>query len=86
MNLKWFKGFKGKEEKERFKKLALSQREVFDVLKVILEEELEASRKDSYKKDHYFMPAWSEYQADKRGEQRTLQWVIDLLPKEIKDE
>ena len=82
MNLKWFKHLKSKQEKERFKQLALSQREVFDVLRDILEEELRASQKDSYNRDHYFMPAWSEYQADKKGEQRTLQKVIDLLPKE----
>ena len=82
MNLKWFKQYKSKEEKERFKQLALSQREVFDVLRSILEDELKESYKSSYNKDHYFMPAWAEYQADKKGEQRTLQKVIDLLPKE----
>lgn len=82
MNLKWFKHLKKEGDKARFKSLALSQREIFDVLRNILVEELEASQKDSYNKTHYLMPAWSEYQADKRGEQRTLQKVIDLLPKD----
>ena len=82
MNNKWFKKYKSKQEKERFKKLCLSQIEVFQVLRSILEDELETSRKDSYNKSHYLLPCWKEYQADKRGEQRTLQKVIDLLPKD----
>lgn len=82
MNIKWFKRVKDKSDKERFRKLCLSQIEVFQVLREILEEELEASQKDACKKEHYFMPAWSEYQADKKGEQRILRKVIDLLPKE----
>ena len=82
MNIKWFKKFKDKKEKERFKKLALSNLEVFQTLREILEDELGASQKDAYNKSHYFLPCWKEFQADKRGEQRTLQKVIDLLPKD----
>jgi len=82
MNIKWFKKYKDKEKKEEFKRKVLSQLEVFQTLREILEDELEASLKDSCKKEHYFMPAWSEYQADKRGEQRILRKVIDLLPKD----
>jgi len=81
MNIKWFKN-KNKEEKEKFKRLALSQLEVFQTLREILEDELRASQKDSYSKSHYLLPCWKEYQADKKGEQRTLQKVIDLLPKD----
>jgi hypothetical protein len=83
MNIKWFKN-KSRDEKERFKKLALSQLEVFETLRDILEEELAASLKDAARKDHYVLSAWSEYQADKLGEQRTYRKVIDLLPKEDK--
>ena len=82
MNIKWFKKFKDKKEKERFKKLALSNLEVFQTLREILEDELGASQKDAYTKSHYLLPCWKEFQADKRGEQRTLQKVIDLLPKD----
>jgi len=82
MNIKWFKKFKDKKERERFKSLALSNLEVFQTLRGILEDELKASQKDSYNKSHYLLPCWKEFQADKKGEQRTLQKVIDLLPED----
>jgi len=81
MNIKWFKN-KNKEEKEKFKRLALSQLELFQTLREILEEDLAASLKDAAKKDHYSLSAWPEFQADKLGEQRTYRKVIDLLPKD----
>jgi len=69
-------------DKEGFKKRIIASRDVLDRLKRMLQEELAASHKAAGKEDNYSLPAWSEFQADKLGEQRTLQMVIDLLPKD----
>lgn len=45
----------------------------------VLEKELEASYTEMSKKDNYFMPAWSEYQASKIAEQKTLRSLINTL-------
>ena len=80
MNIKWFKKFKTQKEKDEFRERALANREVFELLRDILQEELDASMREQRKKEHYLMPAWSEFQADMNGEQRALRRVIDLLP------
>lgn len=82
MNIQWFKYFSTKQEKEEFKELALANKRVFSVLRKILEDKVESIRREKTSPKTYALPAWSEFQADKNGEERTLQWVIDLLPEE----
>lgn len=57
----------------------IAHRVVFDKLRGLHQKELENNLRSGRKKEHYFLPAWSEYQADRLGTQRTLQEVIDLL-------
>ena len=78
MNVRWTKNLK-KGDKEKFEEYLKHCRSAFEKLSEILEEDLQASIKDGQNKDHYFMPAWSEYQADRIGTQRTLQNIIDLI-------
>ena len=54
-------------------------KKVFDKLIEILEMDLQSSIRSSRKVDNYDKPAWSEFQADQLGSQRTLQSVIDLI-------
>ena len=54
-------------------------REVLDILRDILQEDVDALEKEIESKDTYFMPAWSEYQADRIGSKRVLRKVINLI-------
>lgn len=74
----WLKGVNPK-DKEELKTAILLAGIPLNRLKEILEEFLEVSRKEASKADKYELPAWSEYQADKIGEQRALTKVIKLL-------
>lgn len=51
-------------------------------LREVLRRDYEESIKEMGKKDNYFMPAWSEYQASRLGEQEALLSVINLLSDE----
>ena len=82
MNIKWFKYLREDESKETLKSKILGSREVLDILKRVLEDEVESTRRNKLNKAHYMMPAWSEFQADRNATERTLQQVIDLLPKD----
>ena len=82
MNIKWLKNLRETESKEKRTALVNGSREILDILKGILEAELDSSRKKKTNKAHYLMPAWSEFQADSNATERTLQQVIDLLPKD----
>jgi len=82
MNIKWFKHLREGETKEKRESVVKASTETLDILKGILEEELKATRKDKLSKAHYLLPAYSEFQADRNATERTLQQVIDLLPKD----
>ena len=77
---RWTKHLKDKATKAEYEERLSRMSDVWDVLKNILQEDLNALDKDSMNKDHYFMPAWSEYQADRNGSKRTLKKIIELLP------
>lgn len=51
----------------------------FDKLIKVLKKDLESSIRSSSSVENYKLPAWSEYQADQLGSQRTLRKVIDLI-------
>lgn len=78
---RWTKHLDGKDAKVEYEERLLRMGDVWDVLKNILQEDLNALEKDSMNKEHYFMPAWSEYQADRNGSKRALKKIIELLPK-----
>ena len=82
MKNRWLNRFKSKEDKDKFKDSLRSASYVLEVLKEILEEDIESSTKVMRKEVNYETPNWELRMADKLSEQRTLQGVIDLLPKE----
>ena len=82
MKNRWLTRFKKQEDKNKFKDSLKSARYVIEVLKEILEEDIETSTKTMRKEVNYETPNWELRMADKLSEQRTLQRVIDLLPKE----
>ena len=82
MKNRWLTRFKKIEDKDKFKERLKSARYVFEILKEILEEDIESSTKVMRKEVNYETPNWELRMADKLSEQRTLQKVIDLLPKE----
>jgi hypothetical protein len=71
----WFKDCKTKEEKEKLKQSILSQKEVLDRLKGILEPML----KGVQPANDYDKPSWAFKQADRNGFNRALTDVLDLI-------
>lgn len=80
MNIRWISHLKNNDDKERFENRVLECKDVLNHLKKLLEEDLELSVKKQRDVKSYLFSSWSEFQADKIGEQRTLQKIIDLLP------
>lgn len=80
LSSRWTKHLKDKESKQKFEERLLLAQDIWDVLKNIIEEDLNAVDKDIMNKDNYFMPAWSEFQADRIGSKRALQKVLNLIP------
>lgn len=61
--------------RQNFKEaLVLRQR-----LRELLDKKIEASVRESRSKDSYDLPNWAYVQADKRGYERALQEIFDLL-------
>ena len=74
----WLRGV-NEQDKAHLKESILAAALPLNRLKDILHELLEVSRKTSTKDSNYELPSWSNYQADKLGEQRTLLKIIKLL-------
>lgn len=78
-NTRWTKHIQDKEEKEKFKSYLRENRLILETLSQILEEDLRVCVSERKKRKAYYMPAWSEYQADCNATERTLQQIIELL-------
>ena len=78
MNVKWTKGL-DKQQTIEMKTNFIESRLTRERLKKILEDELDGSIKEASSKEHFFMPAWSEYQASLLGEQRAYRKLINLI-------
>lgn len=78
MNIKWTRGLDVKQAKELKAQIA-DARPVLQRLVKLLEDELEQSRKEMANKDNFFMPAWSEYQAHRLGEQEAIKMLIEFI-------
>lgn len=75
MKAAWFKECKTKEDKDRVRKIVLSNKEGLDRLKEILEPML----KDALPTADYDSPSWAYKQADRIGFNRALTSVLDLI-------
>jgi len=83
MNRKWLNHLSDREDKDKFKQRLLAERDIFLILKGILEEQLNDTIKGrrSFKNLIRFRN-YTECQADYNATERTLQEIIDLLPLE----
>ena len=79
MDARWFKYCKNEDQKKEIKAYFGAAGYLLDTLAKILEEELNSSIKESSNKESYKLPAWSEYQADRLGEQRTLRKILNII-------
>jgi len=86
MNLKWLKHIPDRKEKGEFKKHLLANKELFTVLRNILQTDLDNTISSRRSVKSFVTQAWSEYQADCNATERTLQEIINLLPLENLDD
>lgn len=78
MKLSWTKGLDEQLQKDvvqNFKEAAVMRRR----MKVLLLEKIDASVKEGRLKELYESPSWPYLQADKRGYERAMQEIIDLI-------
>lgn len=78
-SVRWTKHLKDTEVKAKFVERLYGYTDVLDILRNILKEDLEASRREMLDNENYSLPSWSEFQADNIGTQRTLTKIIDLI-------
>lgn len=86
MNLVWTKHLKTEEEKEKFKKVILSSKEVLKVLDSLLKEQEESLDRNETSLSAYDTPNWDYRQAHKNGYRSCISIVrklINLDQKEI---
>lgn len=78
---RWTAGVKTAQEKQERKAQVRSTKPILDILKKMLEKDLDSSKKKMESTDNFNSPNWEYLMADYLAEQRTLRKVIDLLPK-----
>lgn len=81
MNVSWTQGLDpdvAKEIKGDYKSSLLVRKR----LKKMLEDKINASRRDARQKVNYDKANWHEYMADSLGFERALEYVIDLITEE----
>jgi hypothetical protein len=80
MQLSWLKGAKTPEAKKERKAIIQAANPAMQVLKEILEDELNNLEDNELKSEMYNTSNWAYLQADINGAKRTYRKVIDLLP------
>jgi hypothetical protein len=81
ISVRWTKHLKSQEQKQKFEERLALAKDIWNVLRNIIQEDLDAIERDGLNKEHYFMPAWSEYQADRNGSKRALSKLLAIIPK-----
>ena len=76
---RWVAGLSS-EEAEGVEKKVLANRDLLNILKKIIDEDIESIRRSRLDKKKYFMPAWAEYQAELNGEEQRLLAIRAILP------
>jgi hypothetical protein len=82
MNRKWLNHIPNREDKDKFKQRLIAERDIFQLLKSILEEQKWETSKSRRSLNSVLTQNYSEFQADRNATERTLQEIIDLLPLE----
>jgi hypothetical protein len=84
VNKKWFKDCKDQEQVEDRRKMIQNGAPLLNVLKKLVETELNDVINNSEKRDGYDSPSWAYRQADNIGAIRTLKSMLSLLDQEEK--
>lgn len=79
MQVKWLKGAKTPEAKKQRKQMIIANRDILDLLKDILTDDLNNLEDNELKADVYNVSNWAYQQADSNGAKRALKKVIDLI-------
>jgi len=82
MNRKWLNHLSDREDKDKFKQRLLAERDIFLILKGILEGMKEDTINKRRSVKSLLVRNYGIYQADSNATERTLQEIIDLLPLE----
>ena len=78
LSLRWLKGVPKEREQEMREKIVLAKPAMLRLTE-ILDTSIKETDNARRKRSAYFMPAWSEYQADCNGYIRALQEVQHLI-------
>jgi hypothetical protein len=79
MNLQFVKFAEDKKEKEEITQLLAGSTKILGILNRLIEEQIESTDKQILSWKRYFMPRWSEYQADQIGYKRALRYVQTII-------
>lgn len=80
LSSRWTKHIKSEEGKKEFERKLLTNIEIFDIIKDILMEDLETSRRKGISEETFEKPNWPEYQAYQAGIQKQIQRLLNILP------
>lgn len=75
----WFKGISSEEDKDRIRRLVLSNTLFSDKLAEIIQHRIDADVR-KMGSESFESPAWSEKMAHHLGKQKAYQNLLDLLP------
>jgi len=78
ISTRWYSG-NSPEEKQRFRSELKASISVLERLSEILEDDLRRSVNKSSEESNFELPAWSEFQAYKLGEQACLRKLLELI-------
>ena len=81
-SIKWIKHCKTQEEKKQVMAQVLAAKPALDILKKIILEEINTTKRNAGNKARYEDPSWAYYQADSLGEARAYQVLLKLLTNE----
>lgn len=79
MNLQFLKYAESKEEKVEIVQLLAGSTKILNILDKMLTEQIEITDRNMISWKRYFMPRWSEYQADQTGFKRALRYVQTII-------
>lgn len=85
MNTKWYLGARDEEAKKARAAVVRGSRPGLEVLRDILQFELDSLERRQESPANYESPAWAAKQADYLAERRTLKSLIDLLTLDQED-
>lgn len=78
LNQSWFSGIP-EEQHEEIRKRVIENRDLFEIIENIIKRKLQENAVQRRSKRSYDMPAYSEFQADCNGVERTCESLLTIL-------